>query len=164
MENPHQLFGQYNICVGLLWWLSGMESACNAEDCLQCRKCRFSPWVGKIPWRRKWKPIPVFSPGSLMNRGAWQAAAHEVTRVGYTLVTKPSLLPLYTYYLREIKCAFMRLIKLFFHLSFLYKQNIIHSLTVTSCSQFTCPMIQPSSDKCMCVNGWKPENPEEMRV
>jgi len=24
---------------------------------------RFNPWVGKIPWRRKWQPIPVFLPG-----------------------------------------------------------------------------------------------------
>ena len=23
----------------------------------------FDPWVGKIPWRRKWKPIPEFLPG-----------------------------------------------------------------------------------------------------
>ena len=21
---------------------------------------RFDPWVGKIPWRRKWQPTPVF--------------------------------------------------------------------------------------------------------
>ena len=21
------------------------------------------PWVGKIPWRRKWQPTPVFWPG-----------------------------------------------------------------------------------------------------
>ena len=33
--------------------------------CLQCRRLRlgFSPWVGKIPWRRKWQPTPVFLPG-----------------------------------------------------------------------------------------------------
>ena len=37
-------------------WLSGKESAC------QCRRCRFDPWVGKIPWRRKWQPTPVFLP------------------------------------------------------------------------------------------------------
>ena len=24
---------------------------------------RFIPWVGKIPWRREWQPIPVFLPG-----------------------------------------------------------------------------------------------------
>ena len=23
----------------------------------------FDPWVGKIPWRREWQPIPVFLPG-----------------------------------------------------------------------------------------------------
>ena len=24
---------------------------------------KFSPWVGKIPWRRVWKPTLVFLPG-----------------------------------------------------------------------------------------------------
>ena len=23
---------------------------------------RFNPWVGKIPWRRKWQPMPVLLP------------------------------------------------------------------------------------------------------
>ena len=27
------------------------------------RKCRFNPWVGKIPWRRAWLPPLVFWPG-----------------------------------------------------------------------------------------------------
>ena len=30
------------------------------ESALQCRRCRFNHWVGKIPWRRKWLPTPVF--------------------------------------------------------------------------------------------------------
>ena len=30
---------------------------------LQCRRHRFDPSVGKIPWRRKWQPTPVFLPG-----------------------------------------------------------------------------------------------------
>ena len=42
---------------GLPWWLSGKESAC------QCRRLRFDPWVGKMPWRRGWLPSPVFWPG-----------------------------------------------------------------------------------------------------
>ena len=42
---------------GLPSWLSGKESH------LPSRRGRFNPWVGKIPWRRKWQPIPVFSPG-----------------------------------------------------------------------------------------------------
>ena len=30
---------------------------------LQCRRCRFDLWVGKIPWRRAWQSTPVFLPG-----------------------------------------------------------------------------------------------------
>ena len=30
---------------------------------LQCRRCRFDPWVRKIPWRREWQPTPVLLPG-----------------------------------------------------------------------------------------------------
>ena len=40
----------------LLRWHSGRESAC------QCRRCRFNPWVSKLPWRRQWQPIPIFLP------------------------------------------------------------------------------------------------------
>ena len=47
----------YGLKEGLPWWLSGKEATC------QCKRCRFDPWVGKIPWRRKWQPIPVFLPG-----------------------------------------------------------------------------------------------------
>ena len=36
------------------------ESACQRN---RLRRCRFDPWVGKIPWRRKWQPLPVFLPG-----------------------------------------------------------------------------------------------------
>ena len=33
---------------------SGKESTC------KCRRCVFDPGTGKIPWRRKWQPTPVF--------------------------------------------------------------------------------------------------------
>ena len=29
---------------------------------------RFDPWVGKIPWRRKWQPTPVLLPGKSHER------------------------------------------------------------------------------------------------
>ena len=38
-------------------WYSGKESVC------QCKRCLFSPWAGKIPWRRKWQPAPILLPG-----------------------------------------------------------------------------------------------------
>ena len=29
----------------------------------ECRTPGFNPWVGRISWRRKWQPTPVFLPG-----------------------------------------------------------------------------------------------------
>ena len=43
--------------LGLPRWLSDKEFAC------QCKRHGFDPWVKKVPWRRKWQPIPVFLPG-----------------------------------------------------------------------------------------------------
>ena len=43
--------------MGLPRWLSGKESACH------CRNHMFDPFTGKIPWRRKWQPTPVFLRG-----------------------------------------------------------------------------------------------------
>ena len=41
---------------GLSLWFIGKESTC------RCRRHIFDPWVGKIPWRRKWQSSPVFLP------------------------------------------------------------------------------------------------------
>ena len=38
---------------------SGKEPACR---CRRHKRRGFNPWVGKIPWRRAWQPIPVFLP------------------------------------------------------------------------------------------------------
>ena len=38
----------------------GKEPVC---QCRRHKRCRFDPWVGKIPWRRKWLPTVVFLPG-----------------------------------------------------------------------------------------------------
>ena len=34
-----------------------------AQTVKNIQRCRFDPWVGKNPWRRKWLPTPVFLPG-----------------------------------------------------------------------------------------------------
>ena len=60
--------------TALPWWLSVKESTC------QCRRGGFEPWVGKIPWRRKWQPTLVFLPGTSHGQGAWQVTAHGVAR------------------------------------------------------------------------------------
>ena len=60
-----QNFLYYNKATGqgrLPRWLGGNESAC------ECRRHGFDPWIGKIPWRRKWQPTPVFLPEKLCGR------------------------------------------------------------------------------------------------
>ena len=76
---------------GLPQWLSGKESTC------QCRRHWFDPWVGKLPWGRKWPPTPVFLPGesygqrSLAGYSPW---GHK--RLGHDLASqqKQALKPL----------------------------------------------------------------------
>ena len=76
-----------NYQMGLPWWLSGKESAC------QYRKCRFNPWVEKVPWRTKWLLIPVLLPGK-SHRGPWWATVHGVAKeFGHDQATKQQLLP-----------------------------------------------------------------------
>ena len=54
---------------------------------------RFDPRFGKIPWGRKWQPIPVFLPGKFHEQSL-AVAVHGVTRVGHDLATKPLLMDL----------------------------------------------------------------------
>ena len=44
---------------GSLDGATGKEPAC---QCKGYKKCKLSAWVGKIFWRRKWQPTPVFLP------------------------------------------------------------------------------------------------------
>ena len=41
-----------------------------------CRRHKFDLWVRKIPWSRKWQPIPVFLPGK--SHGQGNLAGHTV--------------------------------------------------------------------------------------
>ena len=61
------------------------ESAC---QCRGCRRHRFDPWVGKIPWRRKWQPTPLFLSGKSINRGTWRATVHGIAKSQTDLATK----------------------------------------------------------------------------
>ena len=46
----------------LKWHNLGFPGAQWWRISLHCRRCGFDPQVRKIPWRRKWQPIPVFLP------------------------------------------------------------------------------------------------------
>ena len=79
----------FNSSLGLTKWLIGKESAC---QCKICRRHGLDSWVGKVPWRRKWQSTPVFLPGkNPMDRGAWWATVHEVTKSQTRLSSTSSL-------------------------------------------------------------------------
>ena len=48
--------------------------------CLQRWRLGFDPWVGKIPWGRKWQPTPVFLPGKSKDGGVWWATVPGVAK------------------------------------------------------------------------------------
>ena len=56
------------------------------------KRVRFTPWVGKIPWRRKWQPTAVFLPGeyygqrSLVCYSPWGHKESDMTKRLNTLI------------------------------------------------------------------------------
>ena len=48
------------------------NQSANAEDIM---RHGLNPWVGTIPWRRAWQPIPVFLPGE--SHGQWSLAGYK---------------------------------------------------------------------------------------
>ena len=68
--------------MGLPWWLSGKEPAC------QCRRHEFNPWIRKIPGGGNANPLQCFCLGNPMGRRTWWATVHGVTRVRHNLVTE----------------------------------------------------------------------------
>ena len=60
----------------------GKESACNVGDLGSI------PGLGRSPGERNGNPLQYSSLGNPMDRGAWQATVHGVSRVGHNLATK----------------------------------------------------------------------------
>ena len=48
-----------------------------------CGKCRFSPWVRKSLWKRKWQPTPVFLSGKCHGERSL-VGAHGIEESGVT--------------------------------------------------------------------------------
>ena len=76
----------------LLWgdgtslWLRSKETTC---QCRRHESFRFNPWKGKMPWRRKWQPTPIFLPEKIPwteEPGRLQSMGPQ--RTGHNWVTK----------------------------------------------------------------------------
>ena len=58
------------------------DSACQGRI---YKRCGFDPWIGTIPWRRKWQPTPVFLPEksrgqrSLVGYSPWGQKESDLT-------------------------------------------------------------------------------------
>ena len=57
---------------------------------LETKEAWFHPWVGKIPWKRKLQPTPVFLPGTSRGQKSLQAAVHRVSN-SWTLLKRLSI-------------------------------------------------------------------------
>ena len=66
-------------CLGLVWWLSGKESACNARVASQI------PGLGIYYREGNGNSLLYSCLGDPMDRGAWWAIVHGVTRVRQNL-------------------------------------------------------------------------------
>ena len=63
-------------------WLSGKESLCQAED------ANSIPRLGRFPGEGNGSPLQYFCLGNPIDRGAWQATVHGVTKESDTVATK----------------------------------------------------------------------------
>ena len=57
--------------------LSSKEPTC---QCRRCERCGFDPWVGKIPAVGNGNPLQYSCLGNPMDRGAWWATVHSITK------------------------------------------------------------------------------------
>ena len=62
------------------WFLSFPGGSDSKEICLQCRRPGFNPWVGKIPGGGNGNSFQHSCLENSMDRGAWRAADHGVTK------------------------------------------------------------------------------------
>ena len=67
----------------LPWWLRGKETTCNVGD------TSLVSGLGRSPGEGNGNPLQYFCLGNPMDRGAWWATVHGVTRVEHNLETKP---------------------------------------------------------------------------
>ena len=96
-------------------WCNGKKSIC---QCKRHRRCRFNPWLRKIPWSRKCQPTPVFLPGeSHGHRSHCWICQQCLNKAALTLLKKHSVLTLRTYLILPSWHSRFSIRNLFYHLT-----------------------------------------------
>ena len=84
-EEAGRLLSTVSQHLGFPCGISGKESAWQYR---RHKRWRLGPWVGNIPWRRKWQPTPVLLPKeNPVDAGTWCAVVRGV-RVRYDWLTE----------------------------------------------------------------------------
>ena len=138
------LYGNVIPLWGLSHWLSGKASTC------RCRRHRFDPWIRKVPWRRKWKPTPVFLPG----KSHAERSLVGYKRVRHTFATKqqhPTLghMTCWVHYRLDFNLHSISLFDSLVQLNNLYKK-LCYTLT---CNRRHHAFLGISSD-CLVICSW----------
>ena len=90
----------------------GFPCSSVGKECLQYRRLDLIPGLGRSPGEGNDNPLQYSCLENPMDRGAWQATLHGVTRVGHNLASKPppplcsyTVQALYKYYLTKFGAA-----------------------------------------------------------
>ena len=59
---------------------NGKDPACQFRRHKRCGWVQSDPWVRKIPWRRAWRPTPVFLPGASHGQRSLAGYGHRVAK------------------------------------------------------------------------------------
>ena len=90
-------------------WETGFPGGPSGTAC-QCRRrkrCRFDPWVSKVPWRRPWQPTPVFLPEESHGQGTLAGYSPRGSqRVGHDWATEYTHTHTHTQLLTKVFGAF----------------------------------------------------------
>ena len=71
---------------------AGLREGKDPENCPLMRDLDFpgfDPWVGKVPWRRRWQPAPEFLPGESHGQSSLAGCSPWGHRSQSDLATKP---------------------------------------------------------------------------
>ena len=62
-ETETDMYTLLILCIKYMGFPGGSDGLRQVKNPPAMWRLRFNPWVGKMPWRRKWHPTPVFLPG-----------------------------------------------------------------------------------------------------
>ena len=87
----------YHYATGFPGGLSGKRIGLLMKELKETGRQEFDPWVGKIPWKRKWQPTPLLLPGEshgqrrLSNYNPWGHKDLDTTVTKHAQTHTPNL-------------------------------------------------------------------------